>query len=55
MECTHALLMIRMCSAFAHTHALECIATDKIARAMTIMTFKVFTYSHQCTNAEHLE
>ena len=39
-ECTHALLMIRMCSAFTHVHALEYIATDKIARAMTIMAFK---------------
>ena len=40
MECTHALLMIRICSGFAHAHALECIATDKIALAVTIMAFK---------------
>ena len=40
MECTHALLMIRIGSAFAHAHALECIATDKIALAVTIMAFK---------------
>ena len=32
--------MIRMCSAFAHAHALEYIATDKIALAVTIMAFK---------------
>ena len=40
MECTHALLMICMCSAFTHVHALEYIATDKIALAVTIMAFK---------------